>query len=230
MNITPINKINFGYYPARKLSSTPRTGDEANEYFLAIDEQTRKIPTDSWDKLYAMDEEDKLKAVDFMKATYLSVPRYFEHELLNPQELTPTINRLLKKGNILEEDEIETLKAKLEGTFSPDKLSKYVRFKRDEEDTHQGNLWFLKDLIVEEPEIFETMAPKTVNKILLNHLLTYDDFSSALEEIKDGELLTPPKDLIYQRRADKKEFQRMVLHECLLGESYYKDKATFGYY
>ena len=67
------------------------------------------------------------------------------------------------------------------------------------------------------------MHPITVNKIFMNNLLTYDDFSTALEEIKDGDLLTPPNDIAYRRISDIKEWERMVLHESLLGESYYKN-------
>ena len=230
MNITPIRNVNFGFKSTKKLSSTPKTDQEANEYFLAIDEQTRKIPVDCWDKLYGLSTEDKLKAADFMKATYISVPKYFEHELLNPVELSPTIDRLLRTDDILEEEEIEALKEKMEGTFSPDKLSKFVRFRRDKEGELQGNLWFLKDLINDDPEIFETADPMTINKIFLNYLLTYENFSDALEEIKDGDLLTPPNDIQYQRYSSTKQWQKMVIHESLLGESYYKAAHGANYY
>ena len=215
--------VNLNYpNPITRLKSQPKTADEANEYFLTVDEATGKIPANAWDKMYGLSEEDKLKLADYMKASYLSVQQYSTGELLRPEKLTPVVQELMQTGEILSEEEIELLQKKMQGTFNPEKIATHKKMKKNEEEIFKGNLQFLKELMNEDAKIFNIMSPMTTNKILFNEYLTYEDFKESLEVIKQDDLLSPSYTDLQEEGLMRDDFRKKVIHETLLGESYSK--------
>lgn len=234
MNITN-NNINFNgyihYVPYGTISKLktlelPKTEDEANEYFLLVDETNQAIRPNLWDEIYALDLEQKRDLSKILSLTYKSYSPdnlYPTSILIHPKaNIFKEVEDTFKTGNILDEDEIDLLRNKTKGAFTLEDIERNISLNHKESEELVENLKFIKDLLNKENyRYFEAMSPKTVIGIIQNRLLTYDDFKDALKLLKEGGIYKYAS--IMPKTFSERDYAiKSFIHEYLLGESYEK--------
>lgn len=225
MKICPINNVSFGYkHKVNKKDlktvseSKPKTLQDTNEYFLAVDSVTKALPKfeNGWDELYSLNLNQKLALTNIFKLTYKTQDKEnpYPHSLfLNPSaKPVESVVKLVKTDDILSKEERQKFYDKTKGAFKYDTLEKYKDAHLEDTQEAKDNLNFIKILMQDEnKDIFEEMSPATLVGILYNRFLTYDDFSESLEIVREDNVMGYPKNEI-----------RETLHNYFLGESLYK--------
>ena len=235
MNIRSNNNINFNGYIHNASYSTvsklktqelPKTEDEANEYFLLVDEANQAIAPNLWDKIYSLDVEQKKDLSRILSLTYKSYSpdnMYPRSILVNPKaNLFKETEDIFKAGGVLNEYEIDWLRNKTKGAFTLEEIERNISLNHKNSEELTENLRFIKDLLKNENyRYFKAMSPKTVIGIIQNRLLTYDDLDKALKALKEDGVYEYAS-LIPKTYAEKDYTIKQSIHEYLLGESYRK--------
>lgn len=225
MKICAVNNLSFGYkFKANPSAlktiseSNPKTLQDTNEYFLAVDSVTRALPKSeqSWDKLYSLNLNQRLALANTFKLTYKTQDEEspYPYSLISNPSAKPvaSVVKLVETDGILSKEERQRFYDKTKGAFKYETMKRYQDRHLEDTEEAKGNVKFIKDLMQDKnKDIFEEMSPATLVGILYNRLLTYDDFSESLEVVREDKVMTYPKDEI-----------RETLHCYFLGESYHK--------
>ncbi len=181
---------------------TPPKADsrETMEYFYNVDRKMRSIPT-GWDYIFAMDNKKRQDFADLISLTFKTTDEFNSY---SPKQNEKTaqyamsdVQELISAGSILSDNEKQTLKDKIMGSFEIEELDKIHSRLPQKKESAKENLRFLQVLMQDDNRpYFDKMSPKTATSILSEEYLDFNYYMGALSNLKEDRVLEYPEDEI----------------------------------
>lgn len=107
------------------------------------------------------------------------------------------VQELISAGSILSDNEKQTLKDKIMGSFEIEELDKIHSRLPQKKESAKENLRFLQALMQDDNRpYFDKMSPKTATSILSEEYLDFNYYMGALSNLKEDKVLEYPEDEI----------------------------------
>ena len=173
---------------------------ETIEYFFNVDRKMHSIPN-GWDYIFSMDTKKRQNFADLISLTFKTTDEFNSYSPKR-NEKTATyamddVQELISTDGILLDNEKQTLKDKIMGSFEMEELDKIHSRLPQKKESAKENLRFLQVLMQEENKpYFDKMSPKTATSILSEEYLDFDYYMGALSNLKEDKVLEYPEDEI----------------------------------